>query len=445
MEQVMQHFDVIVVGGGPAGAMAAAGVLKAMPGASVAIIDPDRDDNHRIGEALLTGTVMSLQDAGLDKLVADAGFHHKIGASYVWGESREPWYVNYPKTEGDGYSTHFKDSEGFRRSIHVPRDVFDPLIRREMERRGAVLLRSKLRAVKVTDTPAGPAVVSVTTDDGQTLTAKRYIDASGHSHVLGRHLTKRVPVGAARIARYAYTPSIDWEKAGRKGFDIHRTNIVSNKLGWMWAIHLGEAGKGLTSLGFVSTPDILSKITLENCTEFFPEAADFGFGEGYLDPRTFDGKPATSFYGHPDYSFACDSLHGVNWSLAGDAAMFIDPILSQGVTLAVHYGFNRGLAAAAEIEGDATAQERVTEHYRREGSILRLVVGEWYSNNRAVDDWRMKSVMLSKDIYDQELDQAAAFRWITNLENLRHDYDPYPEEERRNIWRNLGVARQEGE
>lgn len=441
----MQHFDVLVVGGGPAGAMAAAGILKAMPGAVVGIVDPDRDDNHRIGEALLTGTVMSLRDAGLDKVVSDAGFHQKIGASYVWGERREPWYVNYPKTEGDAYSPHFKNSEGFRRSIHVPRDRFDPLIRREIARRGAEIVRSKLRSVKVTNTTFGPAIVSVTTDDGQKLTAKRYIDASGHAHALARHVTKRVPVGAARIARYAYTSSIDWAKAQANGFDIHRTNIVSNELGWFWAIHLGEAGRNLTSLGFVSTPDVLSKLTFDNCTELFPQLSDFGIRSGYPSPRTFDDRPAESFYGHPDYSFACETLHGVNWSLAGDAAMFIDPILSQGVTLAVHYGFLRGQAAGRELLGESHAQYQVTEHYRREGAILRLVVGEWYSNNRAVGDWRMKSVMLSKDIYGQELDEASAFRWITNLENLRHDYDPYPEDERMNIWRNLGVARPDQE
>lgn len=435
----MKHFDVLVVGGGPAGSMAALGVLKGNPDAVVGLVDPDSETRHRIGEALLTGTIMSLQDAGLEEAVADAGFHRKIGATYVWGETREPWYVNYPKTTDDTYPERFRDAEGYRYSIHVPRDKFDPVLRREAERRGVEIIRGKIRSVKVTESKGQPAIVSVATDDGETLIAKRYIDASGHANALARHVTKRRPVGAPRIARYAYTPNVDWEAAKANGFDIHRTNIISNDNGWFWAIHLGKAGGDLTSVGFVSTPEIGSKVTFDNCTEAFPELKLFGFGDGYLTPTTFDGKPAKAFYGHPDYSVTCETLHGPNWALSGDAAMFVDPILSQGVTLAVHYGFNRGLAAAADLDGNPQAQENVTENYKREGAILRLVVGEWYGHNRAVDNWRMNSVMMSKDIFDEDFDPETAFRYITNLENLRHDYDPYPEEERRHIWKKLGV------
>ena len=435
----MEHYDILIVGGGPAGSMAAAGALKIDPTLSVAIVDPDSNGHHRIGEALLTGTVMSLQDAGLDVAVAEAGFHHKIGAAYVWGETREPWYVNYPRTGDDGYSPAFRDETGYRRSIHVPRHVYDPLLRREVEKRGVTVIADKVRTAAVHELDGAVTVLSVTTDGGRRIRAKRYIDCSGHSLALARSVTKRSPIGAARIARYAYTRDVDWAKAEAKGFDIHRTNIVSTANGWIWAIHLGEAGDGLTSLGFVSTPDSLSKLTIENCTEAFPELAWFGFEDGYRGARTFDGKETDRFYGHPDYSFACDSLHGPNWSLAGDAALFIDPILSQGVTLASHYGFLRGRAAASEIAGDHKAQETATLHYRREGAILRKVVGEWYGNNRAVDDWRLGAVMVSKDLYGTELDEVSAFRWITNLENLRRDYDPYPEEEARKVARMLGV------
>lgn len=52
----------------------------------------------------------------------------------------------------------------------------------------------------------------------------------------------------------------------------------------------------------------------------------------------------------------------------------------------------------------------------------------------------MRSVMISKDEYGLELDEHHAFRWITNLENLRDEYDPYPQSEREKIRRHLGIA-----
>jgi len=435
----MDLFNVAVVGGGPAGVMAAIGAKQASPDLSVCIVDPCIARRHRIGEALLTGTIMTFAEAGIVDSIAAAGYHLKVGAAYVWGETREPWYVEYPPIQDGSYPACFTHASG-RYAIHVPRDVFDPHLRREAERRGVVFIRDTVASVGVSDSASGPIVTGLMTSGGRKIAASRYVDATGHGALFSRRLTKRVPVGQARIARYAYTADVNWELAKRHGFDIHRTNIISNANGWFWVIHLGTVSGGLTSVGFVSTPDVIAKIDLDNCTDCFPELAWFGFGSGYLAPRTFDGHVADRLYAHPDYGFACEHLDGQNWSLAGDAAMFIDPILSQGVTLAVHYGYLRGKAAAAEIEGASPQQRYVTEHYRREGAILRQVVGEWYENNRSAGDWRMRSVMISRDEYGREMDEHLAFRWITNLENLRHDYDPYPPEERRKVRRRLGIA-----
>ena len=435
----MKSFDVAVIGGGPAGVMAAIGAKLAVPTLSVGLVDPCLPNRHRIGEALLTGTIMTLADAGLARSVAAAGYHLKIGAAYVWGESREPWYVEYPPLEEGSYPEEFAHPGG-RYAIHVPRHVFDDHLRREAAALGVEFLQDTVNAVDCSDGSFGPLVRCLRTTSGETIVARRYVDCTGHGALFSRRLTKRLPVGQARIARYAYTADIDWEKAAANGFDIHRTNIVSNANGWIWIIHLGEVGGGLTSVGFVSTPDVLSKVNLENCTDAFPELEWFGFRDGYLNPRTFDGQPTDRLYGHPDYSFACERLDGVNWALAGDAAIFIDPILSQGVTLACHYGYLRGRAAAAEVEGSEHRQAMVSRHYRRECAILRQVVGEWYGNNRAAGNWRMRSVMISKDEYGLELDEHHAFRWITNLENLRDEYDPYPQSEREKIRRHLGIA-----
>ena len=76
-----------------------------------------------------------------------------------------------------------------------------------------------------------------------------------------------------------------------------------------------------------------------------------------------------------------------------------------GGTLAAHYGFMRGKGAARWLEGDGNEfQERVTKNYIKE-------------------------------------DPVQAFRFITNLENIRDEYDPYPKEVILQIWDKLMVDR----
>lgn len=435
--------DVAIIGGGAAGCLTAAAVRTADPSLKVVVVDPTDGDRHRIGEALLTGTIMTLKDAGLIEAVHNEGFHRKDGAAYAWGESRTPWYVNYPDGVDD-YPEEFTSTNG-RHAIHVPRHAFDAMLHREMSKRGVEFVKQKASDIAIlapdNETEKSPTIRYVELEDGTKVYAREYVDCTGQASFIGRRLSRRTPVAGARIARYAYTRAIDWEKATHNGFCPHRTNIISSENGWFWAIHLGERGDGLTSFGFVSTPDILSKVTLGNCCQAFPETELFGFQseKGFREPKQYDGRDATSFYGHPDYSYACETLDGPNWSLAGDAAMFIDPILSQGVTLASHYGFLRGKASVARLDGDEDAHKEVTLHYRREGAVMRDVVGMWYENNRSVEKWRLKTVAKAAE-YGADLTPVDAFRWITNLENIRNEYDPYPPSERRVIRRELGAG-----
>lgn len=444
MGERMHSCDLAILGGGPAGCAAALAALRASPGLSVTIVDRDAVPRHRIGEALLTGTVMALDRLGVAEAVAAAGFHRKIGAAYVWGDSPEPWYVNYPRDHGD-YPSCFVTESGARESIHVTRHAFDALLRREAEKAGASIMTMDVRSVSFGDSSSScrrPAVLSVSSGDGTTLRARRWIDCTGQGAVIGKALSMRRPVGVARSARYAYSASIDWERAIGAGFDPHRTNIVSSPFGWAWVIHLGESGGGLTSVGLVSTPDALSGVRFSDASDMVPALRSFGFDDGFADPRDAYGVPTSDWIRHPDYSYFCDALHGPNWSLAGDAALFLDPILSQGVTLAMHYATLRGEAAAGNLDGaidGVTEERRIDGHYMAEASVLRRVVGEWYGNNRHVGDWKLASVMIGETEYGRSMEPDAAFRWVTNLENLRDEYDPYPLDQRLEVARRLGL------
>lgn len=428
------HYDIAIIGAGPAGCMAALGAKQANPALRVVLIDKNEVAGHRIGEALLTGTVMTFQELGIADEIAAAGYHRKIGASYVWGESREPWYVNYPGVV-DGFPESFMH-DGLRCAIHVPRHTFDEQLRGICRRQGIEFVFGMVSDLKATPERR---VLSVKAGES-TVSASYWIDATGQNAFFGRRLAERKAIWTTmpRVARYAYFDNVDWSRARAAGFDPHRTNIISDAGGWNWIIHLGEKGGGLCSIGVVTTPEIAAKLTPENIVEVFPMLKEFGFDRGLLGAKDAYGNPMDKLYGHPDYSYVSSELDAANWALVGDAALFLDPILSQGVTLAGHYGMMRGRAAAQFLDGDDQAQKSVTQNYHNEAAVLKVVVGEWYSNNRAVPQWRWKAQEIAKHLEAMEgRDPVEAFRFVTNLENLRREYDPYPPEVTEHIYDHL--------
>jgi len=86
-----------------------------------------------------------------------------------------------------------------------------------------------------------------------------------------------------------------------------------------------------------------------------------------------------------DWSFHCKHFVGPNFLLAGDAACFVDPILSGGVDFAVRSGANAALAILeahdASTEGPLTAYERAQ---RRDFRAYLRMARYWYGNNRSV-------------------------------------------------------------
>ena len=86
-----QDFEVVVIGGGPAGATAA--TYLAMQGHSVLLLERESGPRHRVGESLLPSMMPILEDFGLIEEVEALGFKRKTGGTFIWGKSREPWDV----------------------------------------------------------------------------------------------------------------------------------------------------------------------------------------------------------------------------------------------------------------------------------------------------------------------------------------------------------------
>ena len=363
---------VLVVGGGPAGATAAA--LLAREGVPVRIIEKSAFPRHHVGESLHPASMELLErHFGLRARIAAAGFPRKYGAVYVWGTTRAPWSVLFDARlevalsgeEGAGLDEAGLLSGDFEHAWNVDRAQFDAILLDEAMARGAVLetgveaLSPLLEGDRVVGlrvrTPAGTE---------EHWPASHVIDASGQRCLLGNHFGMiRAIEDMHATATYAY-----FEGAG--GVDgvlgRHVQLVVTVDEGWVWFIPTSTTR---TSVGVVTR----SRERLDEA-RFDRILAGAGLP---LSGATAVREPYLRFA--RDWSFLCGRVAGPGWFCAGDSACFVDPILSGGVDFAIRGGLN---AALAILQGaDGTAYE---EALRKEFRAYLRLARYWYGNNRSV-------------------------------------------------------------
>lgn len=303
------HADVIVVGAGPAGTCAATVLARA--GVSVVVVERESFPRFVIGESLLPGCLEVFDRLGVDP--AAAGFLRKSGARFV--------------DEGADRASRFGFDEGLDPSkghaYHVDRADFDLWLAEVAMAAGARVSFGRA-AVDTNVAPGGAAVEQVTVElgDGARLSARYLLDATGSRAWLGRRLRALEPrydLGKAGVharfeglspkARAALEPSGD---------------IIISLYGegtWGWAIPL--AG-GRLSVGTVSStrpPDVALFEDTVGRSALLGELTA-GAQRGPLTPCG-------------NFSFRNAQPYGARYVSVGDAAGFLDPLFSSGVTLAM--------------------------------------------------------------------------------------------------------------
>ena len=80
MNKTNNHFDVIVIGAGPSGAIASA--LLVQKGYRVLVLERQVFPRFSIGESLLPQCMEYIEEAGMMEAVKKGGFQHKNGAAF---------------------------------------------------------------------------------------------------------------------------------------------------------------------------------------------------------------------------------------------------------------------------------------------------------------------------------------------------------------------------
>ena len=202
--------------------------------------------------------------------------------------------------------------------------------------------------------------------------------------------------------------------------------ICSRPSGWFWYIPLD---KDLVSVGFVTTVERLKEgggdlralfdRELAACEEISPSLAK---AERVTN---MDGE-GRDFFTHSDWSYLPVESAGPGWVACGDAAVFVDPILSSGVTLA-HLSGHRAAYSMLEHWRRGTEAER-DMLWADYGAYCRDVAGQylalalfWYGNDPNAEAWWIQARKLQQALLPVDLADKGAF--ITVSAGLTQHYD----------------------
>ena len=311
--------DVLVIGGGPAGATA--GALLAQRGHKVVVLDKEHHPRFHIGESLLPANLPLLEKLGVADAVRAIGME-KWGAEFV-----APWHD--AKSQTFAFADAWDKSMPF--SYQVRRSEFDEILIRNAARLGAEVIEGcRVKGVEFAYDASG-ATVQAQYEDGRSASwrARFVVDASGRDTVLGKQFDiKRRNSKHNSSALYGHFTGATRHPGQAEG----NITIFWFDHGWFWFIPLAD---GFTSVGAVVWPYYL-KTRAKPVKDFFLDTIALCPA---LAERLAQATLSSEVEATGNFSYACERTHGPGYVMIGDAFTFIDPVFSSGVMLAMQGGF----------------------------------------------------------------------------------------------------------
>lgn len=318
----MEEYDVLIAGGGPAGAAAAS--ILAEGGKRVLILEKETFPRYHIGESLIPYNYFPLKRMGMIPKLRESSFIKKFSVQFVGecGTVSKPFYFDRHKDHPSS------------QTWQVERAQFDEMLVNHACEQGA---QARFGVDCQRLLVENDRVVGVETNQG-TFRAPVTIDATGRRALGVAQFGWRVPDKDLRkIALWTYYKGAQRDE----GRDEGATTVayVGGK-NWFWYIPMQN---DIVSVGLVGGKDYLYRDTRDPQEIFDREIKNNQWVADHLAGSTQHGPvDVTADFSYRSRFCAMDGL-----VLAGDAFAFLDPCFSSGVFFALYQGVQAAEAILA--------------------------------------------------------------------------------------------------
>ena len=352
-----EQVDVLVIGAGPSGTVAASIIKKA--GFTVKIVEKLKFPRFVIGESLLPRCMEALEEAGFLDAVKERGFQEKFGAKFV--------------KNGKICDYFFADqfTEGWSWTWQVPRAEFDKILADCCEQMGIpVCYETTVTGIEFNGADSVTTVEDVDGNKSQ-IAARFIVDGSGYGRVIPKLFNMDKPSNLPPRKAF-FTHVVDTKRT--MDDEPNRITIIVHQYGiWIWVIPFSN---GITSVGFVGEP------------KFF-EATQGGTPEEQLrtllatEPYLSERMKDVEFLFEPkvleSWSTTTSKFYGDGFVLTGNVTEFLDPVFSSGVTLATVSSQTAAKLVIKKLNGEEVDWEtEYTEPMMQGVNTFRSFVMAWY-------------------------------------------------------------------
>jgi FADH2 O2-dependent halogenase len=302
-----------------------------MYGISNTIIEKAIHPRPHVGESMVPVTTRVFREIGFLETMEKEGFPKKYGASWHAPQNKGKVFILFSEFPNDLTNQDY--------TYHVDRSKLDMLLLKRAEELGSTIYQGiPVKSVLFENGYASGVRIGVG-DQEIDLRSKIVVDASGRSTVLGRQL--KLKVKDPFFNQYAVHAWFEGVNRGDADVANHiHIYFLPIERGWVWQIPITEEK---TSMGVVLEKDAFTKIARGDMNEFF-------WGQmktnDNLAQAMSNARQINDFKTEGDYSYKMSKFVGDGYLLIGDAARFVDPIFSSGVSIAMHGAKN----AAEQIQ-----------------------------------------------------------------------------------------------